>query len=232
MEKIPIVIECRRKFTPRSRPSGPVSVALAEKLSEIFLEVLFAPGFEEGALEIVQRRESLRILCGEEERPIDPAERDLKRVQGGLLIQDRDGDPEPREIMEALTARQPSEREWDDMLFAWTVSRRVRSNAIVIAKDGATVGIGAGQMSRVDSVRLAVDKCRAARGAEADGLLSGSAVASDAFFPFADGPELAIEAGSTAVIQPGGSKNDGDVIAACDAAGVAMVFTKHRHFRH
>ena len=212
--------------------SGPVSVALAEKLSEIFLEVLFAPGFEEGALEIVQRRESLRILCSEEERPIDPAERDLKRVQGGLLIQDRDGDPEPREIMEALTARQPTEREWDDMLFAWTVCRRVRSNAIVIAKDGATVGIGAGQMSRVDSVRLAVDKCRAARGAEADGLLSGSAVASDAFFPFADGPELAIEAGSTAVIQPGGSKNDGDVIAACDAAGVAMVFTKHRHFRH
>jgi len=116
--------------------------------------VLYAPGFEEGALEIVQRRESLRILCGEEERPIDPAERDLKRVQGGLLIQDRDGDPEPREIMEALTARQPTEREWDDMLFAWTVCRRVRSNAIVIARDGATLGIGAGQMSRVDSVRL------------------------------------------------------------------------------
>ena len=118
------------------------------------------------------------------------------------------------------------------MLFAWTVCRRVRSNAIVIAKDGATLGIGAGQMSRVDSVRLAVEKCRAARGADAEALLAGSAVASDAFFPFADGPELAIEAGSTAVIEPGGSKNDGDVIAACDAAGVAMVFTKHRHFRH
>jgi phosphoribosylaminoimidazolecarboxamide formyltransferase/IMP cyclohydrolase len=212
--------------------NGPVDTALAEKLAEIFLEVLFAPGFDEGALEIVQRRESLRVLCSEEEREIDPAERDVKRVQGGLLIQDRDGDPEPREIMEAVTAREPSEGEWNDMLFAWTVSRRVRSNAIVIAKDGATLGIGAGQMSRVDSVRLAVEKCRAARGADAEALLAGSAVASDAFFPFADGPELAIEAGSTAVIEPGGSKNDGDVIAACDAAGVAMVFTKHRHFRH
>jgi phosphoribosylaminoimidazolecarboxamide formyltransferase/IMP cyclohydrolase len=194
--------------------------------------VLFTPGFAEGALEIVQRRESLRVLCSDEDREIDPAERDIKRVQGGLLIQDRDGDPEPREIIEAVTSREPNAGEWDDMLFAWTVSRRVRSNAIVIAKDGATLGIGAGQMSRVDSVRLAVEKCRAARGAGAEELLAGSSVASDAFFPFADGPQLAIEAGSTAVIEPGGSKNDGDVIAACDAAGVAMVFTKHRHFRH
>ncbi|HEY1853689.1 MAG TPA: bifunctional phosphoribosylaminoimidazolecarboxamide formyltransferase/IMP cyclohydrolase [Solirubrobacterales bacterium] len=212
--------------------NGPVTVSLAEKLAGIFLEVLLAPGFEDGALEIVQQRESLRILCSEEDREADPAERDLKRVQGGLLIQDRDGDPEPREIMEAVTAREPSSEEWADMLFAWTVCRRVRSNAIVIAKDGATLGIGAGQMSRVDSVRLAVEKCRAARGEDAEGLLAGSAVASDAFFPFADGPELAIKAGSTAVIEPGGSKNDGDVIAACDAANVAMVFTKHRHFRH
>ncbi|MGD9736140.1 MAG: bifunctional phosphoribosylaminoimidazolecarboxamide formyltransferase/IMP cyclohydrolase [Solirubrobacterales bacterium] len=212
--------------------NGPVGTALAEELSEIFLEVLFAPGFEEGALEIVQRRESLRVLCSEEEREIEPTERDIKRVQGGLLIQDRDGDPEPREIMEAVTAREPSEGEWNDLLFAWTVCRRVRSNAIVIAKDGATLGIGAGQMSRVDSVRLAVEKCRAARGEEAEELLAGSAVASDAFFPFADGPELAIQAGSTAVIEPGGSKRDAEVIAACDEAGVAMVFTKHRHFRH
>jgi phosphoribosylaminoimidazolecarboxamide formyltransferase/IMP cyclohydrolase len=102
----------------------------------------------------------------------------------------------------------------------------------VIAKDGATLGIGAGQMSRVDSVRLAVEKCRAARGDQADSLLAGSAVASDAFFPFADGPELAIQAGSNSVIQPGGSKRDGEVIEACDTGGIAMVFTKHRHFRH
>jgi phosphoribosylaminoimidazolecarboxamide formyltransferase/IMP cyclohydrolase len=134
--------------------------------------------------------------------------------------------------MEVVTETQPTEQQWEDMLFAWTVVRRVRSNAIVIAKDGATLGIGAGQMSRVDSVRLAVEKCREARGIEADALLAGSAVASDAFFPFADGPELAIQAGSNAVIEPGGSKRDGEVIEACDAQGVAMVFTKHRHFRH
>jgi phosphoribosylaminoimidazolecarboxamide formyltransferase/IMP cyclohydrolase len=111
------------------------------------------------------------------------------------------------------------------------VVRHVRSNAIVFAKDGATLGIGAGQMSRVDSVRIAVDKCHDARD-DADELLAGSAVASDAFFPFADGPQAAIEAGATSVIQPGGSKRDADVIEACDAAGTAMVFTKHRHFRH
>jgi phosphoribosylaminoimidazolecarboxamide formyltransferase/IMP cyclohydrolase len=108
----------------------------------------------------------------------------------------------------------------------------VRSNAIVIAKDGATLGIGAGQMSRVDSVRLAVEKCREARGEEAEALLAGAAVASDAFFPFADGPQAAIDAGANCVIQPGGSKRDADVIEACDSAAIPMVFTKHRHFRH
>jgi phosphoribosylaminoimidazolecarboxamide formyltransferase/IMP cyclohydrolase len=210
----------------------PVGRELAEKLHENFVEVLSAPGFEDGALEVLQQKEAIRILCEEERRQPDPPERDVKKVLGGLLIQDRDGDPEPRQIMEAVTKTQPSEEQWRDLLFAWTVVRRVRSNAIVLAKDGATLGIGAGQMSRVDSVRLAVEKCREARGAEADSLLAGSALASDAFFPFADGPELAIQAGSNAVIQPGGSKRDGDVIDACDAGGVAMVFTKHRHFRH
>ena len=135
-------------------------------------------------------------------------------------------------MMEVVTTAEPSEEQWDDLCFAWTVVRHVRSNAIVLGRDGATLGIGAGQMSRVDSVRLAVEKCREARGGEAGGLLAGSVIASDAFFPFADGPELAIEAGVTAVIQPGGSKRDAEVIEACDAAGVAMVFTKHRHFRH
>jgi phosphoribosylaminoimidazolecarboxamide formyltransferase/IMP cyclohydrolase len=156
----------------------------------------------------------------------------MKRVRGGLLIQDRDGDPEPRELMEVVTEVEPDEGQWRDLLFAWTVVRQVRSNAIVLAKDGATIGIGAGQMSRVDSVRLAVEKCRDARGDEAEALLAGSAVASDAFFPFADGPQAAIEAGAAAVIQPGGSKRDAEVIEACNAAGVAMVFTRHRHFRH
>ncbi len=212
-----------------NRPIGP---ELAEELHKNFVEVLSAPGYEDGALEVLQQKEAIRILCEEERRQQDPSERDVKRVMGGLLVQDRDGDPEPREIMEAVTSNQPSEQQWDDMLFAWTVCRRVRSNAIVIAKDGATLGIGAGQMSRVDSVRLAVEKCREAHGDEADALLAGSALASDAFFPFADGPELAIAAGTTAVIQPGGSKRDAEVIEACEGAGVAMVFTKHRHFRH
>ena len=122
-------------------------------------------------------------------------------------------------MMEVVTKAEPSEEQWDDLCFAWTVVRRVRSNAIVLGRDGATIGIGAGQMSRVDSVRLAVEKCRDARGDAADALLAGSVIASDAFFPFADGPELAIEAGATAVIQPGGSKRDAEVIEACDAAG-------------
>ena len=134
--------------------------------------------------------------------------------------------------MEVVTRTQPSEEQWRDLLFAWTVVRLVRSNAIVLAKDGATLGIGAGQMSRVDSVRLAVEKCRNARGDDAGELLAGSVLASDAFFPFADGPQEAIEAGAKAVIQPGGSKRDAEVIEACDEAGVAMVFTKRRHFRH
>jgi len=210
----------------------PVPEALAERLHENFVEVLIAPDYEHGALAILQQKEAIRILCEEERRQRDPQERDVKRVLGGLLIQDRDGDPEPRELMEVVTQSQPSEEQWRDMCFAWTVVRHVRSNAIVIAKDGATLGIGAGQMSRVDSVRLAVEKCREARGTDAADLLAGSALASDAFFPFADGPELAIEAGTTSVIQPGGSKRDAEVIEACEAAGVTMVFTKHRHFRH
>jgi len=210
----------------------PIGAELAEALHENFVEVLISPEYEHGALAVLQQKEAIRILCEEERRQPDPRERDAKRVLGGLLIQDRDGDPEPRETMEVVTKTQPSEEQWRDMIFAWIVVRHVRSNAIVIAKDGATLGIGAGQMSRVDSVRLAVEKCRDARGEEAAGLLTGTAVASDAFFPFADGPQAAIEAGATAVIQPGGSKRDAEVIEACDAAGVTMVFTKHRHFRH
>jgi len=210
----------------------PVDVALAEALHENFVEVLLAPDYEDAALEVLQQKEAIRILCDEERRQADPTERDVKRVRGGLLVQDRDGDPEPRQIMETVTKTEPSDEQWDDLLFAWTVVRHVRSNAIVIAKGGATLGIGAGQMSRVDSVRLAVEKCRDARGEEAGALLAGAAIASDAFFPFADGPQAAIDAGAATVIQPGGSKRDGEVIEACDAAGIPMVFTKHRHFRH
>ena len=149
-------------------------------------------------------------------------------------MQDRDVDVATRDEMSVVTERRPDEREWGDLLFAWKVCRHVRSNAIVLAHDLATVGIGAGQMSRVDSVRLSIDKARRdATGAGAGGAaLDGAAMASDAFFPFADGPEAAIEAGVRAIIQPGGSKRDAEVVAACDAAGVAMVFTGRRHFRH
>ena len=166
----------------------PIGRELAEELHKNFVEVLIAPGFEDGALEVLQQKEAIRILCEEERRQPERGERDVKRVLGGLLIQDRDGDPEPRELMEVVTKTQPSEQQWEDMLFAWTVVRRVRSNAIVIAKEGATLGIGAGQMSRVDSVRLAVEKCRAAHGEAAAELLAGSAVASDAFFPLPTAP--------------------------------------------
>jgi phosphoribosylaminoimidazolecarboxamide formyltransferase/IMP cyclohydrolase len=136
-------------------------------------------------------------------------------------------DLEDRTEMEVVTERKPSEREWGEMLFAWKVCKHVRSNAIVLARDLASVGIGAGQMSRVDSVRLAIDKA-AATGTD----LKGGALASDAFFPFSDGPELAVAAGITAVIQPGGSKSDHVVVEAADAAGLSMVFTHRRHFKH
>ena len=152
-------------------------------------------------------------------------ERDVKQVLGGLLVQDRDADITDRSEMEVVTKREPTEAEWGEMLFAWKVCKHVKSNAIVLSKDLATAGIGAGQMSRVDSVRLAVEKSRV-------DSLAGAALASDAFFPFADGPELAIEEGVTAIIQPGGSVRDDEVIAAADEAGVAMVLTRRRHFRH
>ena len=208
-----------------------VDRALAERLHEQFVEVLIAPGYDDDALEVLQQKEAIRILDDEERRnpQIEP---DIKRVRGGILVQDSDGTPEPRELMEVVTKAQPTDQQWEDLLFAWRVVRHVKSNAIVLARDGATLGIGAGQMSRVDSVRLAIEKAKEARGPDAEPLLAGSVGASDAFFPFADGPQAAIDVGATAVIQPGGSKRDAEVIEACDAAGVAMVFTKHRHFRH
>jgi phosphoribosylaminoimidazolecarboxamide formyltransferase / IMP cyclohydrolase len=209
-----------------------VNEELAEALHQNFVEVLIAPGYEPGALEILQQKEAIRIFAdGASPRP-DPREKDIKRVRGGILVQDRDGEPEQREMMEVVTGNEPTDEVWADMLFAWTVCRHVRSNAIVLAKDGVTLGIGAGQMSRVDSVRLAIEKCREAHGDEAGDLLTGSALASDAFFPFADGPAAAIEAGATSVIQPGGSKRDAEVIAACEESATTMVFTRHRHFRH
>ncbi len=202
-----------------------VNRELAEAIVDQFAELVFAPGFDEDALEILSSKPNMRILEDNERRTMNVSEQDTKRVIGGLLVQDRDMDLEERSEMQVVTERHPSEDEWGEMLFAWKVCKHVRSNAIVLARDLATVGIGAGQMSRVDSVRLAIEKSRAE-------LLEGAAMASDAFFPFPDGPQLASEAGITAIIQPGGSRRDHEVVEAADKAGIAMVFTRRRHFRH
>jgi phosphoribosylaminoimidazolecarboxamide formyltransferase / IMP cyclohydrolase len=205
----------------------PVDREVAEALVRQFAEIVFAPKFTEEALEVLAAKPKMRILEDNERRRPNIGERDLKRVVGGVLIQDRDVDLEDRSAMEVVTERKPTEHEWGEMLFAWKVCKHVRSNAIVVTKDLATVGIGAGQMSRVDSVRIAVEKAGAA-GFD----LAGAALASDAFFPFADGPQLAIDAGVTCVIQPGGSMRDPEVVEAADAAGISMVFTHRRHFKH
>ena len=205
----------------------PVELPLAEKLNSMFLELVFAPGYENDALAVLEQKPNVRLLHDQERRLATLGEHDLKRVRGGLLVQDRDTGLQQREDMEVVTQRKPSEEEWGELLLAMRICKHVRSNAIVLARELGTVGIGAGQMSRVDSVRIAVDKARAA-----EHSLDGAVMASDAFFPFADGPGLAIEAGVRAIIQPGGSQRDPEVVEACDAAGVAMVFTRRRNFRH
>jgi phosphoribosylaminoimidazolecarboxamide formyltransferase / IMP cyclohydrolase len=205
----------------------PVDRALAERLSEMFVEAVFAPGYDDDALELLQQKPNVRLLENQERRNTPVSEHDFKRVRGGMLVQDRDTGLELREEMEVATERKPSEEEWGELLFGLRVCKHVRSNAIVMTKGLGTVGIGAGQMSRVDSVRIAIEKAGTARLS-----LDGAALASDAFFPFADGPQLAIDAGVRAIVQPGGSQRDQEVVEACDAAGVAMVFTARRHFRH
>ena len=168
----------------------------------------------------------MRVLEHTEQRAPDDAERDYRRVLGGLLVQDRDWVNGDRESMKVVCGALLDE-QWDDLLFASQVVKHVTSNAIVLASGGQTLGIGAGQMSRVDAVRLAVAKAR-----ELGHSLGGAVLASDAFFPFADGPQLALDAGITAIVQPGGSKRDAEVIEAVSAAGAAMVFTGRRHFSH
>src|SRR5215203_1305350 len=205
---------------------------LAERLHQHFIEVLIAPSYDDDALSVLGQKEAVRIMEATEQRRDEPGDRDLKRVRGGLLVQEPDRIDSDRESMALVTKASPSGTQWDDLWFAWKVCKHVRSNAIVIAKDGATIGVGAGQMSRVDSVRIAIEKAQEARGEEAEAILAGSVVASDAFFPFPDGPQLAIDAGASAFVQPGGSVRDAEVIAACDEAGAAMVFTGRRHFRH
>jgi phosphoribosylaminoimidazolecarboxamide formyltransferase/IMP cyclohydrolase len=218
-----------------------VDRACAEALNGQFIEVLLAPGFDADALEVLQSKKNVRLLelanhahaGGDDPHtsnapPPPNSSLEAKPVIGGLLVQDHDAVTETREQMRVVSVAPPSERQWQDMLFAWRVCRHVRSNAIVIAAGNATIGIGAGQMSRVDAVRIAVEKAREFQ----PKLLAGAALASDAYFPFPDGPQLAIDAGVGAIVQPAGSVRDELVIAAIDAAGVAMVATGVRHFRH
>jgi phosphoribosylaminoimidazolecarboxamide formyltransferase/IMP cyclohydrolase len=212
----------------------PLDAATADEICQIFTEVVIAPGADDGAMSIFSKKKNLRLLTTS--GLPDPYAGGLafRQVAGGFLVQDRDGGFVDEARLNVVTRRAPSAMEIADMLFAWKVAKHVKSNAIVYVKDGATVGIGAGQMSRIDSTRIAARK--SADMADVLGLpaptVEGSVVASDAFFPFPDGLMAAAEAGATAVIQPGGSMRDADVIAAADAAGLAMVFTGQRHFRH
>jgi phosphoribosylaminoimidazolecarboxamide formyltransferase/IMP cyclohydrolase len=206
----------------------------AEEISKLFAEVIIAPSISEEALAVLATKKNLRVLAtGSLPDPAAPG-LIVKAIAGGFLLQSRDTGRITLDSLKVVTKRQPTNAELADMLFAFRVAKHVKSNAIVYAKDGATVGVGAGQMSRVDSSRIAAWKAGEAAAAAklAAPLTHGSVVASDAFFPFADGMIAAAEAGATAIIQPGGSMRDAEVIAAADERGLAMVFTGIRHFRH
>ena len=212
----------------------PLDAAAARAITALFTEVVIAPGADAEALMVFSKKPNLRLLITDSLPDPRAPGLDVRTVSGGLLVQTRDNGVTGADELKIVTKRPPTDHERTDMLFAFKVAKHVKSNAIVYVRDGATVGIGAGQMSRVDSARIAATKAEdAARSAGLQiPLTQGSVVASDAFFPFADGLMAAIEAGATAVIQPGGSMRDNEVIAAADEAGIAMVFTGMRHFRH
>ena len=199
-----------------------VDAATAEEVGKLFVECIVAPGYEAAALEKLAAKKNLRLM--ELPEATAPAALELKRISGGVLVQDADTRKLTAADLKIVTKRAPSEAELRALLFGWKVCKHVKSNAIVFAREGQSLGVGAGQMSRVDSVKIAVMKARLP--------LAGSVVASDAFFPFPDGVEEAAKAGASAVIQPGGSVKDNEVIAVCDRLGLAMVFTGVRHFLH
>ena len=199
----------------------PVTLAMAEALSEVFTEVVVAPAYEPDALALLGERKNLRVL---EAGPPGWPELDVRGIDGGLLVQTADDLVAEPSVWRVVTKREPTGAEWDDLEFAWRVVARVSSNAIVLVKNRCAVGIGAGQQNRRDAGRIAAEK--------AAGRAIGGACASDAFFPFRDGLDAAADAGVTAVVQPGGSLRDDEVVAAADAHGMAMVFTDERHFRH
>jgi phosphoribosylaminoimidazolecarboxamide formyltransferase/IMP cyclohydrolase len=200
----------------------PLDGATAEELAKLFVECVAAPAYDAASRAALALKKNLRLMELPAEKDATPLE--VKQISGGMLVQQPDAHRLAAADLKVVTKRAPTEAEVRAMLFAWKVSKHVKSNAIVFASEGQTLGIGAGQMSRVDSVKIAVMK--------AQKPLAGTVVASDAFFPFPDGVEEAARAGAVAVIQPGGSVRDNDVIAAADRAGMAMVFTGVRHFRH
>jgi phosphoribosylaminoimidazolecarboxamide formyltransferase/IMP cyclohydrolase len=201
----------------------PIDEATAVQIVEVFTEVVVAPAFTDEALDVLQTKANLRILVID--RPDPPsAPMSLRSVSGGLLVQDADAAPEQHQEWNVATQASPDEETLAELRFAWQACKHVKSNGIVLTKDRAVVGVGAGQMSRVDSVRLAVEK--------SGGRCAGAVLASDAFFPFRDGPDAALDAGIRAIVQPGGSVRDEEIVAACDERGVPMILTGRRHFRH
>jgi len=200
----------------------PLDRECAEAMKGNFIELLLAPSFGAGALEALSSKKDLRVI--EKGDALPRGGLDMRRIHGGMLVQDYDTDPYDRAAWKVMTRVEPTEAQWEDLLFAWRVCKHVKSNAIVLARGKATVGVGAGQMSRVDSAMIAVEK--------AGGKAQGCSVASDAFFPFPDAVEKVVAAGAAAIVQPGGSKKDDDALAVCERHGIAMVFTGRRHFRH
>jgi len=202
----------------------PVSVAMAEQVAEIFTEVVVAPGYDAGALEVLTQKKNIRVL---EAKPLSPGGAEAREISGGLLVQQRDAlaaEGDDPSTWQLATGTPATEEQLRDLAFAWRACRAVKSNAILLARDGASVGVGMGQVNRVDSCRLAVER--------AGERAAGSVAASDAFFPFADGPQILIDAGVSAIVQPGGSVRDAEVVAACEAAGITMYLTGARHFFH
>jgi phosphoribosylaminoimidazolecarboxamide formyltransferase/IMP cyclohydrolase len=212
----------------------PLDQATAEQIARVFTEVVIAPAADEAARTVLSAKQNLRLLLTGGVLEPRPGELVVRSVIGGFLVQERDAQVLAEDELKVVTERAPTATELADLRFAFTVAKHVRSNAIVFAKDGATVAVGAGQMSRVDAVRIAIEKAALVgrEAEESESRIVGSVVASDAFFPFPDGLDAALRAGATAAIQPGGSLRDAEVIAVADQAGAAMLFTGIRHFRH
>ena len=206
-----------------------IDAATAAEIHKIFIEIVLAPAFSPAALEILSEKKNIRLLVLPELTQKNRGGYDLRKVSGGLLIQERDDKDLWLDKLHCVTERKPSIPELEDLRFAWKLAKYVKSNGIAIAKGGQSLGLGTGQVNRIWATEQALEHCREALGSE---ILKGAALASDAFFPFADCVEAAAKAGITSIIQPGGSTHDQDSIAMCNRYQIAMLFTEMRHFRH